>query len=191
MKRRSRSARPRQKVDWVVNDDAYTLNNFACGVGILLSIPLTYPAGYRASEMGAAFLAADRQMWSAFPEGSNQRTIAVRGHILTAPSAWAAGQLRNLIFRITALPMDYTGGGAVVDTTYSLRSARHANEHYCWQEIVYDTFVAGTETRNALRVNASCKRRLGATEGLFLMIQNLGTASENIELKLRTLVSAY
>lgn len=177
----------RQQVDWVVNTESYRVSFFALPIAGLFGIPLTYSAGYRGSEMGTAFAAGDREQWTAFVEGSNQRTLAVRGHILLSPSTWAVGVARQVVMRITDHPMDITTGAAVVPTGYTLTNPVYANEQFAWQDVLFDSFQLGTETSSTKRVNASVKRRLAPNHALFLMMQNVGTVVENVTLYLRTL----
>lgn len=185
--RRKMTRKPRQAVDWVVNNDGYWAGPFALAAGLVASLPLTYPASLRVAQLGYPGIFAGVEQWGAFVEGSKQRTLLVKGHILSSPSTWALGTSRKLMFRLIVAEMNLSSGGMLIPTGYNLQDAAYANETYAWQDMVFDTFTAGNESRSMTRVNAPCKRTLSEREALFLYVANHGNVTENITPMLRTL----
>jgi len=189
---KARRPRARPQVDWVVNGDTYGAQYSGLAANSILTLPLTYSDSFRTADLGdlGAGPVAITQ-WTAYTEGSKQKTLAVRGDIGITPSAWTAGTAIRLMFRIVPLPMDVTTGGAVVETIYSLDNYISANEEYCWQYLVYDSFTAGTATQTKVRVNASARRTLKDNEALYLVVDNLpGSSTLSIHTFLRTLCQA-
>jgi len=188
--KRQGGAKSRMKLDWVVNEDTYgTLSANNIPNGTISAFPLTYPRSVVNESITQAPLT---RYGSAFPEGEKQFVRAVVGWVEWSPGTWAAGSVIRMIMRITKKPMDIATGAAITDAGYSLGADNFANERFAWQRGVNDSFVAGTETRSLMTVNAKVNQWLEPDEALYFMWQNLSGVTQTVasRLYLRTLMRA-
>jgi len=97
-----------------------------------------------------------------------------------------------LFFRIIKAPMDTGTGAMIADPLYNLDDDQFANERFPWQEVVFDTFTAGTATRSLIRVKATVNQWLEPNEALFFLTQNNSGGSNTMQIRpwLRTLMRA-
>lgn len=171
---RSSSRRKKMVLDWVVNDDTYSTSNITIGNTQTAALPLVYPR-YVLQEVTA---------WNspgsyAFPDAGRQFVKAVRGVVVTLPSSWAVGSTFRMMMRIVKKPMDFITGEAIVDSTYSLFNAGHANERFVWQHLKNEYYNFGNAWEHT-RIHATVNQWLEPEEGLYLIMENQSGFTQNL-----------
>lgn len=175
-------------LDWVVNEDTYGRDAvISVPSGTRAAAPLTYAPFLWQTEMYAAAIVRTR---AAFPEGEKQFVKAVVGHVGMATSTWAAGNAILAGLRIVKKPQDFASAAAITDAGYDPLDWAYSNERFAWQEVLHDTFTAGTATRSIVRVRATVNQWLEPDEALYLVYSNESGQTLLFRPYLRTLMRA-
>lgn len=173
-------------MDWVVNDDTYSITPVAVPNGDIVALPLVYPR----------HVLQEATTWNspggyAFPDAGRQFVKAVRGQVVVIPGTWAVGSSFRMMMRIVKKPMDFTTGEAVADALYDLYAAAFANERFCWQHLKNEFYNLGNAWE-VMTVRATVNQWLEPDEGLYFIAHNQSGITQTLVLNtfLRTLVSA-
>lgn len=145
----------RRKLDWVYNEQAYTgiESTVAPGPANAIGVPLTVSqSSRRVATWGidtAVPSITDYQSWAAIAEGGQQRIHGADCHVMVRPSAWAAGNVVRIGFRLLLARMDPVDGSMLLDPLYKFWAtglgdtttpAQYANAGFMRETILYEVF---------------------------------------------------